>query len=319
MANLPWYSPAPRPAEIEHHFVLRPQLEPRLATLTVPRLQSVPVESLNAQNPNVALETPRTVERQSRGLNRFGDPAPDDGFLDGVPQFIAGADGGLTQWEQFRRQADPLLPIETFDELLTQLGDDGLDVAIVFDSTASMDREIAQVKDGIERIGKTLFRLVPKTRITVCTYRDQGDQYVTKGLELSQSVAQVSTFLSEIRAQGGGDKSESVTAGIKWVIDNNQFGRNAKKVILIFGDAPPKPDQMLACQQLVSDFRFQQRGTVSTVTCNRRTKLEAFEKIAELGGGESFLNEDETQIVQQLLVLVFGSRYRSELLPLMDQ
>ena len=180
-----------------------------------------------------------------------------------------------------------------------------------------MNLEIAQVKDGIEQMGETLFRLVPKTRISVCTYRDQGDQYVTKGLPLSASIAQVVTFLSEIRAQGGGDKSESVTAGVDWVIKNNQFRPNAKKVILIFGDAPPKPDQWLACQRLVSDFRFGQRGLVSTVTCHRRTKLKSFVEIAQLGGGESFLNSDETQIVQQLLVLVFGSRYQGELIPLL--
>jgi len=150
------------------------------------------------------------------------------------------------------------------------LGNGGLDVVIVFDSTASMGRAIAQVKDGIGQMGETLFRLVPKTRISVCTYRDQGDQYVTQGLPLSTSIAQVVTFLSEIRAQGGGDRSESVAAGVEWVIENNRFRPNSKKVILIFGDAPPKPGQWLACQQSITDFRFEQHGIVSTVTCHRQ-------------------------------------------------
>ena len=317
LANLPWYSPAPAAAEGEHHFVLLRPTEPRLTAPPIPRLQSVPVETLNlSSSVTVAAKPAPRRSTHSQWQNRLGDAATADSSFGDLPEFIADANNGMTNWEKFRRKADGLILIETFDELLKRLENDGLDVAIVFDSTASMDREIAQVRDGVERIGRTLVRAVPKTRISVCTYRDRGDQYVTKGLELTESVAQVSTFLSEIQAQGGGDKSESVTAGIRWVIENNRFRPKAKKVILIFGDAPPKPGQRLACQQLISDFRFQQRGIVSTVTCDRNEKLESFVELAEIGGGESFLNNEETDIVQQLLVLVFGSRYQAELLSL---
>lgn len=317
MAKLPWFSPGAKPEKVEHHFVLRQPTEPRLIASPVQRLQPMPIESLNDHAFNqdwVSLKTRRrTTQEKSRVQNSIY-AALGDHAVDGGPPFIAGSSGGSTDWQQFRRAADAHRPPETFDDLLSQLGNDGLELAIVFDSTASMDREIAAVKDGIQRIAKTLFRLVPKTRVSLCTYRDQGDDYVAKGLKLSASAAQMSTFLSEVRAQGGGDRSESVTAGLRWVLENNRFRRNAKKVILIFGDAPPKPDQMLACQRLVADFRFGQRGTVSTVTCHRRTKLQRFVEIAEIGGGESFLNNDETRIVEQLLVSVFGTRYEDELL-----
>ncbi len=318
MAYLPWFSTPRPPSEAEHHFVLPAPSEQRLAALPVPQLKPVPSDVLFLESMNrlQALPTPRQqiAADFQRNQNRFGDPVPSLRSSDGVPDFIAGVAGSPDAWDQLRPDDNPLMPVETFDELLARLGNDGLDIAIVFDSTASMNLEIDQVKSGIEQMGETLFRLVPKTRISICTYRDQGDQYVTKGLPLSSSVAQVVTFLNEIRAQGGGDKSESVTAGIKWVIENNRFRSRAKKVILIFGDAPPKPDQWLACQKLISDFRFGQRGIVSTVTCHRRTRLKSFVQIAQLGGGESFLNNDETEIVEQLLVLVFGSRYRSQLM-----
>ena len=317
LAKLPWYSTASQTAETEHRFVLLQPTEPRLATQPIPRLQSVPLDSLNLPSPIAVAAMPLPLNPSVSELqSRFGNGSPAGSSLEDLPKFITDVNNGMTNWEKFRQQADGVIPIETFDQLLDRLGNEGLDVAIVFDSTASMDREIAQVRDGIERIGRTLVRAVPKTRISVCTYRDQGDQYVTKGLELTESVAQVSTFLNEIRAQGGGDKSESVTAGVRWAIENNQFRPRAKKVILIFGDAPPKPDQRLTCQQLVSDFRFQQRGTVSTVTCDRNEKLASFVELSEIGGGESFLNNEETDIVQQLLVLVFGSRYQEELLSL---
>ena len=317
MTKLPWYSPTQTAVEAEHHFVLSPPEEPRLTSIAEPQLQSMSVESLNALMVDQARVLPMSVSNLQRRQSRLGDPVPRDGSFDTEPEFLRGAVGGWDAWEQFQRQPNPLLPVETFDELLNRLGKDGLDIAIVFDSTASMNLEIAEVKSGIEQMGQTLLRLVPKTRISVCTYRDQGDQYVTKGLPLSASIAQVVTFLNEVRAQGGGDKSEAVAAGVQWVIENNQFRRPAKKVILIFGDAPPKPDQWLACQQWVSDFRFGQGGIVSTVSCHRSTKLKSFVQIAQLGGGESFLNTDETKIVQQLLVLVFGSRYQGQLLPLL--
>ena len=318
MAFLPWFSPGPQQAEVEHHFVLPPPREQRLASLPIQRLQPVPLESLMHQQPDrlQALPTPRRQEfsEQKQNKSHFGDPLPSERLSQGVPGFIAGVRGSPKAWDSMRSRDNPLVPPETFDELLSRLGRDGLDIAIVFDSTASMNLEIDQVKRGIQQMGETLFRLVPKTRISVCTYRDQGDQYVTKGLPLSASIDQVATFLNEIRAQGGGDKSEAVTAGIEWVIKNNRFRRRAKKVILIFGDAPPKRDQWLACQRLVADFRFHQQGILSTVTCHRRSRLKSFVEIAQLGGGESFLNSDETKIVQQLSVLVFGSRYQNQLL-----
>lgn len=318
MACLPWYSAGQQSAEVEHHFVLPTPEQPRLRSFPLPQLQPVPLESLIEPLPNrlQPLPTPRQriVPDLKRNQERFGDPVYAQRSSDGAPDFIASAAGGPEAWDRRSAQTHPLIPTDTFDELLTRLSSDGLDLAIVFDSTASMNLEIDQVKNGIEQMGETLFRLVPKTRISICTYRDQGDQYVTKGLPLSASIAQVVTFLNEIQARGGGDKSESVTAGIKWVIENNRFRSPAKKVILIFGDAPPKPDQWLTCQRLVSDFRFGQRGIVSTVTCHRRSRLKSFIEIAQLGGGESFLNRDETKIVQQLLVLVFGSRYRSQIL-----
>ncbi len=312
MAKLPWYTRDPQPSEVEHQFILSRPRAPRLAQRSVLRLQPTPIQSLGALSASTHLTVLPSAARRIEFDNDWGRPRVIDGAFEDLPPFVARAGGGMTKWEQFQRTAQSFRPSETFDQLLQGVNKVGLDVAIVFDSTASMDREIAAVKDGIERIGKTLFRLVPKTRISICTYRDQGDAYVTKGVGLSQSLAQLSTFLTEVSAQGGGDKSESVTAGLRWVLENNRFRRNAKKVILIFGDAPPKPDQMIVCQNLVSDFRFRQRGTVSTVTCQHRRKMEAFQAIAELGGGESFLNHDETQIVQQLLVLVFGSRYKND-------
>ena len=68
---------------------------------------------------------------------------------------------------------------------------------------------------------------------------------------------------------------------------------------------------------MVSDFR-NAGGVVSTVTCRKSNRMDAFISIAQIGQGESFLTEDEQQIMSQLIVLVFGSQYRMKVLEAFD-
>ena len=207
---------------------------------------------------------------------------------------------------------------EDFGKLVTRLKKDGLDIAIVFDSTGSMQKEIDQVKNQVERIGNALFKMIPRTRISVCTYRDNGDEFIVKGQELTDRLGKVVTFLEGVSAAGGGDDPESVDAGLDWAIKTNSWRRSARKVILIFGDAPPHADKVLSCQKMASKFRHQQRGIVSTVSCRREKPLNSFTRIAQLGGGESFLSDDERQIMTQLMVLVFGSKHRRKVVEAFD-
>ena len=201
-----------------------------------------------------------------------------------------------------------------WDGLLQSLRRNGLDIVLTFDSTGSMQGEIDEVKSQIKRIGSTLLTLVPKARISICTYRDMGDEYVVRGLPLTNDLQQIDAFLSGIYADGGGDTPESVHEGLRWSIEQNTFLPRARKVILLFGDAPPHQNQLSTCLRLASDFHGQKKGIVSTVTCRSPRKLESFVEIADVGGGESFVTADERQIMTQLMVLVFGSRHRAKVL-----
>ena len=204
-----------------------------------------------------------------------------------------------------------------FGTLVTQLKKDGLDIVITFDSTGSMQGEIDQVKNQIGRIGTVLFELIPKTRIGVCTYRDNNDEYVVKGLPLTENLGEVVLYLEQIKAKGGGDKPEAVDKGLEWSIEKNDFRRRARKVILLFGDAPPHAKKKGRCLQLASSFR-KQGGVVSTVTCGRdignAKRMEEFVAIAQIGRGEAFLTRNEREIMTQLMILVFGSQHRSKVI-----
>jgi hypothetical protein len=185
---------------------------------------------------------------------------------------------------------------------------------ICFDSTGSMGGEIDQVKRQIERIGQTLVTLIPKTRIGICTYRDRGDDYVVKGLPLTSSIQEVSSYLGRIQASAGGDLPEAVDEGLYWSTSQNQFRPTARKVILLFGDAPPHRERLQRCLQIATDFRKHEKGIVSTVTCRNGSPLDEFYQIAMAGGGEAFLTSNQREIMTQLMVLVFGSQHRQKVL-----
>lgn len=201
-----------------------------------------------------------------------------------------------------------------WDGFLQNLRRNGLDIVITFDSTGSMGGEISEVKDQVKRIGGTLLKMVPKARISICTYRDRGDEYVVQGLPLTSDIAEIDRYLSVVSAGGGGDTPEAVQEGMRWAIEKNQFRPNARKMLLLFGDAPPHPQDHGTCLSLASDFQREMNGIVSTVTCRRGTRLDEFAEIAEMGGGEAFLTSDQRQIMEQLIVLVFGSRFRNKVL-----
>lgn len=198
--------------------------------------------------------------------------------------------------------------------LLNSLRRHGLDIVLTFDSTGSMQGEIDQVKGQLRRIGSTLLKLVPKARISICTYRDRGDVYIVRGLPLTNDLQQIENYLSDIQAGGGGDTPEAVHDGLRWSIEQNSFRQKARKVILVFGDAPPHQQHLATCLRLASDFHGIQQGIVSTVTCRAPRQLREFVEIADVGGGEAFLTTDERQIMTQLIVLVFGSRHRAKVL-----
>jgi hypothetical protein len=201
-----------------------------------------------------------------------------------------------------------------WEGLVGTLRRQGLDIVICFDSTASMGGEIRQVKEQIRRIGDTLLKLIPSAKISICTYRDDRDEYVVKGMPLSGDIQEISNYLASIGPGGGGDTPEAVHRGLQWAVTNNRFRSSARKVILVFGDAPPHSQHMGTCLAIASDFARQEKGIVSTVTCRRPIPLREFEEIAQAGGGEAFLTADERDIMTQLMVLVFGSAYREKVL-----
>lgn len=206
----------------------------------------------------------------------------------------------------------------SWDGLMQTLRRNGLDIVITFDSTGSMGGEINVVKSQISRIGKSLIKLVPKARISLCTYRDQGESYLVRGIPLTNNIQELDQFLAGVSADGGGDDPEAVQEGLRWAVTENQFNRSARKVVLLFGDAPPHRVDLPECLRIASGFHRQQEGVVSTVTCRRPARMMEFEQIANVGGGEAYLTSDERQIMTELMTLVFGGEYRAKVVEALE-
>jgi len=203
-------------------------------------------------------------------------------------------------------------PPGSWPHLMDRLRRYGLDIVLVFDSTGSMAGEIQQVKEQILGIGKTLTTMIPKARISICTYRDIGDEYVVKGLPLTHDMQKVAGYMAPIAAGGGGDYEEQVQEGLAWAVRANQFNPSARKVILLFGDAPPHPRDREKALGVCRRFHQQFGGVVSTVTCHHAGMLKEFVEMAKAGGGEAFTSTDERKIVEQLIILVFGSKHEAK-------
>ena len=208
-----------------------------------------------------------------------------------------------------------------WDGMIKQLRRNGLDIVICFDSTGSMGGEIDEVKKQITKIATTLFKLVPKARISLVTYRDKGDKDLVRILQLTSNLQEMQSWLSKIDAGGGGDHPEAVDEGLNWSIKQNQFRSSARKVILIFGDAPPHSEKdgnaesgQQRCVTLAKSFKGEEKGIVSTVTCRGSKPMDEFYEIAAAGGGEAFISENQREIMRQLVVLVFGSAHKEKVL-----
>lgn len=123
-----------------------------------------------------------------------------------------------------------------------------LDLVFLLDSTGSMQDEIDRIKATVGTIASRIEQLPGSTkpRFGLVTFRDQGDDYVTRSWDLTGDINEFSANLAPLEARGGGDQPESVNAGLHEAIHlpgwaDNSAGRHIRMIVLV-GDAPPHLD-----------------------------------------------------------------------------
>src|SRR5207247_5847595 len=152
----------------------------------------------------------------------------------------------------------------------------GLDVAIVIDSTGSMQNVIDDLKRRMDDLAASMQRLVPTARVGAVTYRDRDDDqgarggprqseaFLVKWTALTFNVKKVQTFLDGIVAEGGGDWEEAVEDGLEGALRQREWRADAKKVSILVGSSPPHPQDVSAIKKLMADWRGK-GGVVSTI------------------------------------------------------
>lgn len=167
-----------------------------------------------------------------------------------------------------------------------------VDIVFALDTTSSMTGLIDGAKAKIWEIARRAQegKPAPEVRIGLVAYRDRGDEYVTKVLDLTSDLDTVYAKLTELVAAGGGDGPEHVIKGLHDAVDEVHWSQDPRAVKLVYlvGDAPPHEDydDGLTMAGVLSDAR--QRGVrVSAIRCGTdSTTLTAWTAIARATDGE---------------------------------
>ncbi|HWS54897.1 MAG TPA: VWA domain-containing protein [Pyrinomonadaceae bacterium] len=169
-----------------------------------------------------------------------------------------------------------------------------LEMVFVLDTTGSMGGLIEGAKQRIWGVVNEVMQSPsrPDVRVGLVAYRDNGDQYVTQILPLTNDLDRVYTTLMDFRAGGGGDWQENVRRALADGVRESGWSRpspNVAQIIFLVGDAPPhayrnEPDTIATTAEAVG------RGmTVNTIQCGSAadTRRE-WEQIARRGEGQFF-------------------------------
>ncbi len=119
-----------------------------------------------------------------------------------------------------------------------------LDVLFLLDATGSMGDEIAQIQQTIVSIAERIDQIQPRPelRFALVSYRDRGDDYVTRVDDFTTDVAAFQQRLLSTRADGGGDVPESLNEGLHAATQRVSWADDAVRLSFLVADAPPHLD-----------------------------------------------------------------------------
>ncbi|MEZ6038578.1 MAG: vWA domain-containing protein [Planctomycetota bacterium] len=201
-----------------------------------------------------------------------------------------------------------------FQQAVQDLQQTGLEIVFVFDSTGSMSRTIAATKSTIVQMLAVLHFLVPDARVALVTYRDndRNSEYVVRQAALDDDYWRTTNFVQFISAEGGGDRPEDVHAGLSAAF-GQQWSPNARRVVVLAGDAPPHRADYAQLMSEVRSFVKNGRSFVHTlITSPDRAGFdteEAFRDIAANGRGICEPLDNHNLVLQRVLTLAFGAQF----------
>jgi hypothetical protein len=178
-----------------------------------------------------------------------------------------------------------------------------IEVVFILDTTSSMSGLIQAAKEKIWSIATTMASAeqAPDIRMGLVAFRDRGDTYVTRVLDLSQDLDSMYASLMDLKAQGGGDGPESVNQALYDAINRISWSEsdNVYKVAFLIGDAPPHMDYNNDIKFPVTLEMAKRKGIVVNTIQSGQSAHTApvWKNIAQLGYGEYFQVENSGNAV----------------------
>ena len=171
---------------------------------------------------------------------------------------------------------------------------DTLEMVFVLDTTGSMSGLIDGAKQRIWGIINEVMQKPskPRVRVGLVAYRDNGDEYVTKLLPITEDLDKVYTTLMDYRADGGGDTPENVRKALAEGVRNSGWSaakKNLAQIVFLVGDAPPQTYQQEPDVLVTTAEAVRKNMIINTIQCGEMdgTK-EVWQSIAVRGEGKYF-------------------------------
>jgi len=169
-----------------------------------------------------------------------------------------------------------------------------VDVVFALDTTGSMGGLIQAAKEKIWSIASTMAAAqpTPQIRMGLVAYRDRGDDYVTRTVDLTADLDSVYATLMQLEAGGGGDGPESVNEALDVAVNRMSWTQEPKayKVVFLVGDAPPHMDYQNDVKYPLTLAKAKAKGVrVNTIQCGALPDTaREWRQIAQLGDGRTF-------------------------------
>ena len=171
---------------------------------------------------------------------------------------------------------------------------DTLEMVFVLDTTGSMGGLIDGAKQRIWGIINEVMQKPskPRVRVGLVAYRDNGDEYVTRILPITEDLDKAYTTLMDYRASGGGDTPENVRKALAEGVRNAGWSRaqsGLAQIVFLVGDAPPQnyeqePDVLVTTAEAV-----RKNMIVNTIQCGNLAETTLiWQTIAQRGEGRYF-------------------------------
>ncbi len=178
------------------------------------------------------------------------------------------------------------------------------EIVFCLDATGSMSGLIGTAKEKIWDIVSDLAQSndIDTLRMGMVFYRDRGDAFVTKQIQLTTDLDAVYSDLLEMTADGGGDTPESVNQALNESVNEIQWSNspNTYRTIFVVGDCPPHMDYSNDVLYTESCKKAaEKRITINTIKLGSgcAEAIPHFKKMASCTNGEFLqLDQDATDI-----------------------